>query len=211
MARATGGILALGTTVAIAYVTAGRRWQLRWGATAAEAAAPLPGDEQVPTADLVATRAITVGAHAARVWPWLAQLGQGRGGFYSYDRLENLAGCDIHSAQHVEAAWQDPRIGDAFRLHPEVALQVVEVDPGHALVVRGGVPAGGTEGTPPYDFSWAFVVRDDGPLRSRLLVRERYRSTAWWAPALVEPVAVASFVMSRRMLHGIRERAERTG
>jgi hypothetical protein len=208
MARHAGRLLLLASALAGSYAAVGRRWQLHWGASAAEAAAPLPGDEQVPDADLVATRAITVHAPVERVWPWIAQLGQGRGGLYSYDRLENLAGCDIHSAEHIEPAWQHPRVGDPFRLHPDVALDVVDVDPGHALVVRGGVPAGGTDGTPPYDFSWAFVVTADGT-GSRLRIRERYRYTQRWAPALVEPVAIVSFVMTRKMLHGIRDRAER--
>jgi hypothetical protein len=210
VAHRTRHLLLLASALAGAYAATGRRWQLHWGASASEVAAPLPGDEQVLAAHLVATRAITVRAPAERVWPWIAQLGQGRGGFYSYDRLENLVGCDIHSADHVEPAWQHPQVGDPFHLHPEVALEVVEVDRGHALVVRGAVPAGGTEGAPPYDFSWAFVVRPQvGTTTARLLVRERYRYTQRWAPALVEPVAVVSFVMTRKMLHGIRERAER--
>lgn len=214
MARRTTRVLVLATALAGAYAAVGRRWQLRWGATAHEVPAPLPGDEQLSHADLVATRAISIDVPAERAWPWLAQLGQGRGGFYSYDRLENLVGCDVHSADHLEPAWQDPRVGDPFRLHPDVALEVVEVAPGHALVVRGAVSASGTTtagdgAAPPYDFTWAFVVRDDRAGRSRLVVRERYRYTQRWAPALVEPVAVVSFVMTQRMLRGIRERAER--
>lgn len=213
MARRTIRVLALAAALAGAYAAAGRRWQLQWGATADEVAAPLPGDELVSSAHLVATRAIAIDTPADRVWPWLAQLGQGRGGFYSYDRLENLVGCDVHSADHIEPAWQHPRVGDPFHLHPDVALEVVEVAPGHALVVRGAVAAtgatGDAEAAPPYDFSWAFVVRDDRAGRSRLVVRERYRYTQRWAPALVEPVAIVSLVMTQRMLRGIRERAER--
>jgi hypothetical protein len=210
MARPAGRLPLFASALVGSYAAVGRRWQLTWGASATEAAALLPGDDQVLAADLVATRAITVRAPAERVWPWIAQLGQGRGGFYTYDRLENLVGCDIHSAEHVDPAWQHPQVGDPFRLHPEVALEVVAVDPGHALVVRGAVPAAGTEGAPPYDFSWAFVVRDQDPTSSRLLVRERYRYTQRWAPALVEPVAVVSFLMTQKMLRGIRERAERS-
>jgi hypothetical protein len=205
-----GRPLLLASALAVAYAAVGRRAQLTWGATPEEVAATLPGDEQLPRTDLVATRAITVQADAARVWPWVAQLGQGHGGFYSYDRLENLLGCDIHSADRIVPGWQAPQVGDPFRLHPEVALEVATVAPEHALVVRGAVPAGGTTGAPPYDFSWAFVVREDRLGRSRLLVRERYRYTERWAAALVEPVAVASFVMTQKLLRGIRERAERT-
>lgn len=186
-----------------------RRGYLRWGATAQEALEELPGDELTPLAALVATRAITVGAPAASVWPWIAQLGQGRGGLYSYDFLENLVGCNMHSADHIVAEWQNVKVGDELRLHPEVPLEVVDVEPGRYLVVRGGVPMGDTP--PPYEFTWAFVVREQTHGSTRLLVRERYAYTRTWAPFLVEPVEAVSFFMSQKMLRGIRDRAERAG
>ena len=157
----------------------------------------------------MATRAITVPAAADQVWPWIAQLGQGRGGFYSYDALENLVGCDIHSADRVVAEWQDLKAGDQVKLAPEVGLGVSVVEPGRALVLRGGVPMG--EVPPPYDFTWAFVLRQQPDGTTRLVVRERYGYTRRWAPLLVEPVAVVAFVMSQRMLRGIRDRAQRGG
>jgi hypothetical protein len=186
-----------------------RRRQLDWGATTDEARSTLPGDDLVGNADLVATRCIGVRATPDQVWPWIAQVGQGRGGFYTYDTLENLVGCDIHSADRIVPEWQHPHVGDEVKLHPEVSLAVALVEPGRAMVLRGAVPVGGTRGEAPYDFSWAFVLSDRAGGSTRLLVRERYRYTRWWAPALVEPVAVVSFVMSRRMLGGIKERAER--
>jgi hypothetical protein len=103
----------------------------------------LPGDDLIVTPDLTATRAITVRASADQVWPWIAQLGQGRGGFYSYDFLENLAGCDIHSADHIIPGWQDIKIGDEVKLAPAVGLDVVALEPGRSLVLRGGVAMGG--------------------------------------------------------------------
>jgi hypothetical protein len=193
--------------VAAAGIVVARLGWLRWGATDDEVAAALPGDELVDHPDLVATRAITIRATADQVWPWLAQLGQGRGGLYSYDALENLVGCDMHSADRVLPEFQHPAVGDEFRLHPDVALQVALVEPGHALVLSGGVPMG--EAAPPYDFSWAFVLRGAPEGRTRLLVRERYGYTQWWSPLLVEPVEMVSFLMSQRMLRGIRDRAER--
>jgi hypothetical protein len=184
-----------------------RSWSLRFGATADERTAPLPGDGIVPTADLTSTRAVTIAASADQVWPWVVQMGQGRGGLYSYDALENLVGCAMHSADRVLPEFQQLVVGDEFRLHPDVALQVALVEPGHALVLSGGVPMG--EAAPPYDFSWAFVLRGTPEGRTRLLVRERYGYTQWWSPLLVEPVEMVSFVMSQRMLRGIRDRAER--
>ncbi len=208
------GALLRGATVAAAagavYALRLRQIQLHWGATPSELGAELPGDSILEEADLVATRAVGIDAPVAAVWPWLAQMGQGRGGLYSYDWLENLVGCQIHSADRIVAQWQGVSEGDEFRLHPDVALRVELVDPPNALVVRGGVPASGAVGEDeaPYDFTWAFVLQPSGSDRSRLVVRERYRYLTKWAPLLVEPVAAVSFVMTRRMLVGIRERAE---
>src|SRR6266545_4849315 len=103
---------------------------LRWGATDQEVRDPLAGDDLIRNADMVATRAITIHAAADRVWPWIAQLGQGRGGFYSYDWLENLVGCDIHSADRIVREWQDVAVGDEVKLHPEVGLEVAALEPG---------------------------------------------------------------------------------
>ena len=81
------------------------------------------------------------------------------------------------------------------------------MDPGHALVARGGIPLG--DAPPPYDFTWAFVVQIDPQGRTRLVVRERYRYLQRWAPIVVEPTQIFSFIMSWQMLRGIRARAER--
>jgi hypothetical protein len=192
---------------AAAYLLAVRRWQLRWGATDEERDATLDGDDLIPNPDLTATRAITVHAGAEHVWPWIAQLGQGRGGFYSYDFVENLVGCDIHSADRIFPGWQDIRVGDVVRLAPGAGLDVAAVEPGRSLVLRGGVQMGNAP--PPYDFTWAWVLRDEPDGTSRLLVRERYSYTRPWARLLVEPVEAVSFLMSQKMLRGIRDRAER--
>jgi hypothetical protein len=181
-----------------------RARSLRWGATHEELTIALPGDELVPDADLTATRAVTVDAGADGVWPWIAQIGQGRGGFYSYDVLENLVGLDIHSADRIVPEWQGIDVGDEVKFHPEGGMTAAVVEPGRALVLRGGMP-----GAPPFDFAWAFVVRGQPDGSTRLVVRERYRYVRWWAPLLVEPVEFISLVMSRRMLRGIKARAER--
>jgi hypothetical protein len=207
--RAVVAAAAVVGSAAGAYMLGARPWQLRWGATDEELGATLAGDDLIAKPDLMATRATTVHAGTDQIWPWIAQVGQGRGGFYSYDTLENLVGCDIHSADQVVPEWQDITVGDQVNLHPEVALGVTVVEPGRALVLRGGVPMGAVPA--PYDFTWAFVVRKQPDGTTRLLVRERYAYTQWWARFLVEPVAVISFVMTRRMLCGIRDRAERAG
>jgi hypothetical protein len=205
-ARLDARALAVGSAVAAGVALLRARY-LRWGATDEELKIALPGDELMPDADLAATRAVTVGAAVDGVWPWIAQLGQGRGGFYSYDFLENLVGCDIHSADRIVPEWQSIDVGDEVNLHPELGLVVAVVEPGRALVLRGGVPMGRMPA--PYDFTWAFVLRDQGDGTTRLVVRERYAYARRWARLLVEPVELISFVMSRRMLRGIKDRAER--
>jgi hypothetical protein len=181
---------------------------LRWGATDQEVGCSLAGDDLIPNADMVATRAITIRAAADHVWPWIAQLGQGRGGFYSYDRLENLVGCNIHSSDRILREWQDIKVGDEIRLAPQVGLLVALVEQGRSLVLRGGIPMGTRAA--PYDFTWAFTLREEPGGSTRLLVRERYMYTRAWARLIVEPTELLSFAMSQKMLRGIRDRAERT-
>ena len=201
---APASLLLASVTLAAAAL---RHVQARWGATEAEAAEELPGDDVVPAAGLLTTRAVDIAAPPGLVWPWIAQLGQGRGGFYSYDVLENLAGCDIHSAEHIVPEWQDVAVGDEVRLAPEVGLEVAVVSPPEHLVLHGAVAPGMP--APPYDFTWAFVLRPTPDGGTRLLVRERYGWERPWVRPLVEAVQVASFVMTERMLRGIRDRAER--
>lgn len=215
---------ALVGAAALSVVTA-RFSALHWGATTEESREPLPGDELIPAPGLVATRAITIEAVPEEVWPWVVQIGADRGGFYSYDRLENLAGCKLRSAAAVVPEWQHLAPGDLVRLHPQVALTVVSVEPAHSLVLRAAAPPdrdGAWAGTPPdgirpgavpsdapYDFTWAFVLHRHPHAATRLITRERFGYTHRWSPLLVEPVSAASSLMSQKMLRGIRDRAER--
>ena len=192
-----------------------RRRYNRWGATPAEVAGALPGDDLVGEPQLGYTRAVTVDAAPAAVWPWLAQIGQGRGGLYSYDGLENLVGCRISSAAAVLPEHQDVRPGDLIRLGPEgyPCFRVHQVDPPTTLVLVGADPqpphaAGtGTGGQAPVA-TWQWRLRPvDGGRRTRLVVRQRLAAPRsqrlLWR--VVEPIG---FVMERRMLHGLRRRAE---
>jgi hypothetical protein len=193
-------------SAAAAYIVLARSRLLRWGARDEESEGAIPGDDLIPNADLTATRAITIRASADQVWPWIAQLGQGRGGFYSYDFLENLAGCDIHSADRIVLEWQDVHVGDGVYFSREVGLVVAALEQGRSLVLRGGVPIGNAAA--PYDFTWAFTLRTEPDGTTRLIVRERYAYTRRWARLIIEPTEALSFVMSQKMLRGIKERAE---
>lgn len=113
----TAAVTAVGA-LAVAYARWFEPWQRRWGATDEEVALTLPGDEHVAEPAEQLTRAVTVHAPRDRVWPWLVQIGAGRGGFYSYDRLENLFGLGIHSADDVVDGWQDLAAGDVVCRSP---------------------------------------------------------------------------------------------
>jgi hypothetical protein len=202
--RAAAIVVGAGSFAALAR--AGRARLLRWGATDAEIVDSQPGDDLIAEADVTATRAITIRRSRDVVWPWIAQLGQGRGGFYSYDRLENLLGFDIHSADRVVPEWQQLKVGDQVRLAATVGLEAVIVEPGRALVLQGNLPIARQ---PPFESTWAFILSEQSDGTTRLISRERYGYKRWWAPFVVEPTQAASFVMSRKMLIGIRDRAER--
>ena len=207
-----------GAQVAAALITAPvtRRWYNRWGATPAEIAGAMPGDDLVPFPKLTSTRAVTIGAPPEDVWAWLAQIGQGRGGFYSFDTLENLLGCDIHSAGRIVPELQQLCEGDLILLAPAggaPCYRVAAVKPPQVLVLAGADPK--TRAVQPVPSSpdemaatWQWMLRPaDGSRGTRLVARQRYsyprRQSILWH--LVEPV---SFVMERRMLGGIKTRAE---
>ena len=199
--------LAAAGVVGIAALLRGR--SLRWGASREDRARALAGDEIMPAVNVSTTRGITIATTAENVWPWVAQLGQGRGGFYSYDWLENLvAHIDIHNADEIVPEWQHIAVGSEVRLAPEVPLLVVALDAGRALVLRGSVPMG--QAPPPYDFTWAFVLLPQPDGTTRLVVRERYAFSHRWAALIVRPAQLVSCFMSREMLRGIKKRAERT-
>lgn len=202
-------LLGLSLFVFLIYVFAFRPWFLRWGTTPLELTKPLPGDNIVGQPMAACTRAITIDAPRERVWPWIVQMGQGRGGFYSYTWLENLVGCDIVNADRVHPEWQEIKPGDVVRLHPKAPpIPVAVVQPGYAFVI-GAKADPGAPGFP--SVSWAFVVEPAAPTHTRLLVRWR---TAFPPTAgqyltnkyILEPI---HFIMERRMMLGIKERAEK--
>ena len=223
MAHGLGKMMLAGVGAAAAGVgiwAALRPRTLAWGTTYDEVVRPLPGDDLVANPLYVTTRAISVKAPAADVWPWLVQLGQNRGGFYTYDVIENLMGLDIHSAAAIRPEWQDLHAGEDYvTLDPResIKMTIAVLEPERAFVILSGAP-----GEPPQapgsffkgeiEWSWAFMLDPVDERTTRLIIRCR----AAWAdtlaarlakPLLLEPV---HFVMEERMLRGIRDRAERT-
>ena len=191
--------------LAIALVVAGAAYArflrtpiLTWGATAEEAEGELPGDELLEDADGVATRAIGIDAPPAAVWPWLAQMGPSpRGGAYTYDWIENLLGLNMHSADRVLPEFQHPQVGDTIGYGPN-QMRVERVEPEHVLAWRS------EDG----NWVWTFVLEERNG-STRLISRNRFRLPTLGARLGMIPMEPASLVMERKMLRGIKERAER--
>lgn len=169
-----------------------RPWLRRWGATDAEAEAALPGDELCPAAPFRHTHVVQIDAGAEAVWPWIAQIGQDRGGFYSYTWLENLAGCRMRNAGRIHPEWQSRRVGETVLLHPSSGLRIRRLEPGRALVLEGG---------------WSLVIEPDAPDSCRLFARFCAPSGATGA-AYALLLELPHFLMERRMLLEIKRLAE---
>jgi hypothetical protein len=123
----------LGTAATVLYALLIRPWHLRWGAEPEDEQRELRGDELLPEGETRILHAVTIQAPVERVWPWLAQIGQDRGGFYSYEWLENLAGCEMENADRIHPEWQHRELGETVRLHPAGGLRVSVFEPGRAL------------------------------------------------------------------------------
>ncbi|WP_059020010.1 hypothetical protein [Mycobacterium sp. M26] len=181
-----------------------RPWMNTWGASAEEAAAVLPGDDLVEPGAPRTTRAITIDAPVGAVWPWLAQIGEDKGGFYSYDVLERLVGSRIRNADVVHPEWQDLHVGDtvwlARRYGPGASQEVVAMEPPSHVVLMSPADAERVRRGEKAFGSWAFYLRPHGE-RTRLIARGTGGSAG------IISYDVAHFVMERGMLRGIRERA----
>jgi hypothetical protein len=183
-----------------------RPWMYTWGATDDEVFAALPGDELFAARTPRTTRALTIDAPPSAVWPWLVQLGEGRGGFYSYDVLERLVGTRIHNADAVRPEWQDVHVGDtvwlAQRYGERARMVVAAMEPetylmlmspsDFALVQRGEQASG----------SWSFHLRPVAA-GTRLLVRGAGGAVGHAA------FDIPHFVMEQKMMRGLRSRAQR--
>ena len=191
--------------VAVLYKGGLRPWMYRWGASNDEIAAEFPGDELVATNTPTTTTAVTIDASIADVWPWLAQIGEDRAGFYSYSWLERAAGAHIRNANTVHPEWQDIHVGDTVwlaRRYGESARQVVAaVEPNSHLLLMSpddferaqrGIKASG---------AWGFYLRKQGGW-TRLVVRGSGGAVGHAA------FDIPHFVMEQKMMRGIRQRSE---
>lgn len=207
-----------------------RQWWSTWGIDPDEAARTLPGDDFVPEPDMIDTRGITIDAPPAVVWPWLVQMGYGRGGWYSYDALDMKGS----SADAILPELQELAVGDTMPTDPSGGFMVKLLEPDRALVLfvdpeimaaRGGGMPGVGEGTgvalsgrfletatpPRFSAAWAFVLEPLEGGRTRLIERFRAKSeTPSTGSRFLSPLLeFGFFVMAQRQMRGIQARAER--
>ena len=195
-------VIALAPPAALVLWLLARDWFLEWGARDLEVLAAMAGDDLVDEPTYESTLAVTIDAPRSDVWPWLVQMGYRRGGLYSYDWLDRLFGyLDGPSAEEVLPEFQGLKPGDLIPLGRGPAFPVVKVEPLRALVM------GGTAGT--FQWSWQFELHRHGRERTRLISRNRAKVPRTIGSAvfmtLLEP---AAFIMTRKMLLGIKRRAE---
>jgi hypothetical protein len=196
-------VVALISSALLLYLRAVRPWGLHWGATPEEVARSLPGDEIVPLANYVTTKAVTVNAPPAHIWPWLVQIGRGRGGLYSFDSLDRLFGfLDRPSARDILPEFQRLEPGEVVPMG-RGDWPVRSVQPGSSLVLGDNFPTGG-------GWSWTFALVPMDEHRTRLISRNRAQTPSGllWTLAML-CLDAAALVMTRQMLLNLKERAER--
>lgn len=188
--------------------------RLHWGAAPEEAAAELQGDDLVPNPKWAFTYGVGIDAPRESVWPWVVQIGQGRGGFYSYQTLENMFGCNIRNTAQILPEHQHPKVGDEVRLHPKApAMHIALVDEPAAFVLHGAPADVGSEASFAAS-TWQFALVSQPSGATRLLMRGR----SDYSDDLVSrisfgriPLEPIMFVMSRKMLREITRLAEARG
>ena len=188
--------------LAVLYWVPIRLWFGRWGATAAELTRTMAGDAAVVNPTYSATLAITIGARPEHIWPWLLQLGYQRGGLYSYDWLDRLFGyLDRPSAVQILPQFQQLAVGDQIPIGRGGGFPVTAIEPYRALVLSGNGDG--------FAWAWQFGLYPLDETRTRLVSRNRVRVPpsmgSWVFMRVIEP---AAFLMTRRMLLGLRRRAE---
>jgi hypothetical protein len=179
-----------------------RPWVDRWGASDAEVAETLPGDELVADVQATMTRAITIAASPEAIYPWLLQMGADKGGLYSYTWIEGAIFCPNVNADRIHPEWQTLSVGDPVKMCPDAfgppPYIVAAIDPGRSLVMGHTNPDGSWAET------WQFVIVPQGDGTSRLIVRDRSSLSG----GLWDIIHPGIFIMERGMMLGIKSRAE---
>ena len=190
----------------------------RWGLTKEKALRSLPGDDIVKNPKSAYSHGIEINAPLEYVWPWVVQIGKDRGGFYSYEALENIAGLNIYNTDVILEEYQDPKVGDIIPFGPKSGYPLVLVKPKEALVIESCDDLERKTTFNPADgypnkflhISWLWYIEPLGPYRSRFISRNRVnfrdsRLNRFKFSILAEPMV---FAMDRKMCLGIKKRAE---
>jgi hypothetical protein len=196
------GTLFVILTLAVLYWFPIRRWMSRWGTTPSDLARTMAGDGLLDDPTYSGTMAVIVTAPPQNIWPWLVQMGYQRGGLYSYDWLDRLFGyLDRPSATHILPEFQHLSVGDKIPLGRGPSWPVAAIEPRRALVLDMRNMGG-------FDWVWQFGLYPVDENRTRLVSRSRVRTQTLWARLFTYTIEPAGFVMTRRMLLGLKERAE---
>ena len=179
-----------------------RRWMNRWGATPSDLARVMAGDSLLPDPTYSGTTAITMNASPEHIWPWLVQIGYQRGGLYSYDWLDRLFGfLDRPSATRILPEFQDLAVGDRIPMGQGPSWPVAAIEPNRALVLD-------MRNLGSLDWVWQFGLYPVDERRTRFVSRSSVCTRSLSARLLTHAIEPAGFVMTRRMLLGIKQRAE---
>jgi hypothetical protein len=194
--------LLLIVTLAVLYWFPIRRWMSRWGTTPSDLARVMAGDGLLVDPTYSGTMAVIVNAPPEHIWPWLVQIGYQRGGLYSYDWLDRLFGyLDRPSATRVLQEFQHLAVGDVIPLGRGPSWPVAAIEPNRALVLDMRNLGG-------FDWVWQFGLYAVGERRTRLVSRSRVHTQSAWARLATYAIEPAGFLMTRRMLLGLKQRAE---
>jgi hypothetical protein len=179
-----------------------RRWMSRWGTTPLDLTRVMAGDSLLVDPMYSGTMAVTVNAPPEDIWPWLVQIGYQRGGLYSYDWLDRLFGyLDRPSATRILPEFQHLAVGDKIPLGRGPSWPVAVIEPGRALVLD-------MRNMSSFDWVWQFGLYTVDEKRTRLVSRSCVRTQTVWARLFTYVIEPAGFLMTRRMLLGIKQRAE---
>ena len=189
-------------TLAMLYWFPIRRRMSRWGTTPSDLTHDMAGDSLLVDPTYSGTMAVTVSAPPEDIWPWLVQIGYQRGGLYSYDWLDRLFGyLDRPSATHILSEFQHLAVGDKIPLGRGPSWPVAVIEPGRALVLDMRNMDG-------FDWVWQFGLYPVDEKRTRLVSRSCVRTQTVWGRLFTYAIEPAGFLMTRRMLLGVKERAE---
>lgn len=198
LAGALAGLAALAVIVMIALMP----WMDRWGATDDEIAATLRGDDLVPSPRITYTRAISIEATPAEIYPWIVQLGAERGGMYSYEWFEtNVLRCELINADRIHEEWQNLKVGDQVKMCPGSSgpppYEVAILEPKRVIVL-------GHQDQGTWVEVWQFILLPQADGSTRLVLRSRNAAEGWFW----DVIRPGEFIMARGMLLGIKQRAE---